>query len=51
MERQQFRHLFTPFKIGTVTVPNRTVFSAHATLYFEMGKNKQSSFKRKAVQL
>ena len=25
----QFKHLFTPFKIGPVTVPNRIVFGAH----------------------
>jgi mycofactocin system FadH/OYE family oxidoreductase 2 len=27
----QFRYLFTPCKIGSVTVPNRIIFSAHMT--------------------
>jgi len=38
MESQEFKHLFTPIKLGTVTVPNRIVFSAHANLFFEMGE-------------
>src|SRR5271170_7028605 len=28
-----YRHLFTPLRIGPVTVPNRIVFSAHLTNY------------------
>lgn len=31
----QTRLLFTPIKVGTVTVPNRIVFSAHLTNYAE----------------
>jgi 2,4-dienoyl-CoA reductase (NADPH2) len=32
-----YRHLFTPLRIGPVTVPNRIVFSAHLTNYAEDG--------------
>ncbi len=31
------RHLFTPLRLGPVTVPNRIVFSAHLTNYAEGG--------------
>ncbi len=31
----RYRHLFTPLRIGPVTVPNRIVFSAHLTNYAE----------------
>jgi 2,4-dienoyl-CoA reductase (NADPH2) len=31
---QQFKHLFSPFKIGGMTVRNRIVFSAHVPLYW-----------------
>jgi 2,4-dienoyl-CoA reductase-like NADH-dependent reductase (Old Yellow Enzyme family) len=30
----EFRHLFSPIKIGTMTVPNRIVFPAHWTWLF-----------------
>lgn len=33
----RYRHLFTPLRIGPVTVPNRIVFSAHLTNYAEDG--------------
>ena len=29
----RFRHLFTPLRLGSITVPNRIVFSAHLTNY------------------
>ncbi len=32
-----YRHLFTPLRLGPVTVPNRIVFSAHLTNYAEDG--------------
>ncbi len=32
-----YRHLFTPLRIGPVTVPNRIVFSAHLTNYATSG--------------
>jgi 2,4-dienoyl-CoA reductase-like NADH-dependent reductase (Old Yellow Enzyme family) len=34
MAVQEFRHLFSPLKIGTMTVPNRIVCPAHWTCYF-----------------
>ena len=33
----QYRHLFTPLRLGPLTVPNRIVFSAHLTNYAEDG--------------
>ena len=33
----RYRHLFTPLRIGPITVPNRIVFSAHLTNYAEDG--------------
>src|SRR5580692_11289775 len=33
----RYRHLFTPLRIGPVTVANRIVFSAHLTNYAEDG--------------
>ncbi len=32
-----YRHLFTPLRLGPVTVPNRIVFSAHLTNYATSG--------------
>ncbi len=29
----RYRHLFTPLRLGPVTVANRIVFSAHLTNY------------------
>ena len=29
----QFQHLFTPLKIGSMTVRNRILMTAHVTLY------------------
>ncbi len=34
MAAQEFKHLFSPLKIGTITVPNRIVFPAHWTCFF-----------------
>lgn len=34
---QQFKHLFSPIKIGTMTVRNRIVSTGHATYYDEPG--------------
>ncbi len=36
-----YRHLFTPLRIGPVTVANRIVFSAHLTNYAEQGRPTQ----------
>ncbi|MBI3257093.1 MAG: mycofactocin system FadH/OYE family oxidoreductase 2 [Actinobacteria bacterium] len=33
----RYRHLFTPLRIGPVTVANRIIFSAHLTNYAEQG--------------
>lgn len=33
MSGGQFRYLFSPLKLGPITVPNRVVFSAHLTNY------------------
>src|ERR1041385_1340628 len=33
----QYRHLFSPLRIGPVVVPNRIVFAAHLTNYAEHG--------------
>ena len=33
----QFKYLFSPLKIGTITVPNRICFSAHLTNFAENG--------------
>src|SRR5271154_607139 len=32
-----YRQLFTPLRIGSITVPNRIVFAAHLTNYAEDG--------------
>ena len=32
---RRYRHLFTPLRLGPLTVPNRIVFSAHLTNYAE----------------
>jgi mycofactocin system FadH/OYE family oxidoreductase 2 len=34
MASQEFQHLFSPLKIGTMTVPNRIVCPAHWTCYY-----------------
>jgi len=36
-----YRHLFTPLRVGPVTVPNRIVFSAHLTNYAVDGQPSQ----------
>jgi 2,4-dienoyl-CoA reductase (NADPH2) len=33
----RYRHLFTPLRVGPLTVPNRIVFAAHLTNYAEDG--------------
>jgi mycofactocin system FadH/OYE family oxidoreductase 2 len=33
----RYRHLFTPLRLGPVTVPNRVVFAAHLTNYADDG--------------
>ncbi|HVV29449.1 MAG TPA: mycofactocin system FadH/OYE family oxidoreductase 2 [Mycobacteriales bacterium] len=38
MSGTTYRHLFTPLRIGPVTVANRIVFSAHLTNYAENGR-------------
>ncbi|MCD9624406.1 mycofactocin system FadH/OYE family oxidoreductase 2 [Rhabdothermincola salaria] len=37
MSGGQYRYLFSPLRLGPVTVPNRIVFSAHLTNYAEDG--------------
>ncbi|MET0729507.1 MAG: mycofactocin system FadH/OYE family oxidoreductase 2 [Acidimicrobiales bacterium] len=37
MRSTRYRHLFTPLRLGPVTVANRVVFSAHLTNYAEDG--------------
>lgn len=37
MRSTRYRHLFTPLRLGPVTVANRIVFSAHLTNYAEDG--------------
>lgn len=34
MAAQEFKHLFSPLKIGAMMVPNRIVFPAHWTCFF-----------------
>lgn len=34
MAETEFKHLFSPLKIGPMTVPNRIVCTAHWTCYF-----------------
>jgi mycofactocin system FadH/OYE family oxidoreductase 2 len=34
--QEQFQYLFTPLKIGAMTVPNRILMPGHATGYFEL---------------
>jgi len=38
MSGSQYRYLFSPLKLGPVTVSNRIVFAAHLTNYAEHGK-------------
>ena len=38
MSGSQYRYLFSPFKLGPVTVSNRIVFAAHLTNYAEHGE-------------
>ncbi len=38
MAAQEFKHLFSPMKIGKITVPNRIVFSAHVPLYWAVNQ-------------
>jgi 2,4-dienoyl-CoA reductase-like NADH-dependent reductase (Old Yellow Enzyme family)/thioredoxin reductase len=34
--QEQFQYLFTPIKVGTMTVPNRILMPGHATGYFNL---------------
>ncbi|MGE5635933.1 MAG: mycofactocin system FadH/OYE family oxidoreductase 2 [Nocardioidaceae bacterium] len=38
MTGSQYRYLFSPLRIGHITVPNRVVFSAHLTNFAEDGR-------------
>ena len=45
MSEQGFKHLFTPFKIGKVTVPNRIFMSgAGVRLYLGTGEPNEAAF-------
>ncbi len=36
MEEQELKYLFSPLKVGSITIRNRIVWSAHGTNYFPM---------------